>query len=59
MFGMYFPFDLSPKNWALTMEHQIEYQNALKISFKSNYVKLYNLCNLLVHKHQSQLSDSY
>ena len=25
---------------------------------KSNYVKLYNLCNLLVHIHQSQSSDS-
>ena len=33
-------------------------QNALKISFKGNYVKLYNLCNLLVHIYQSQSSDS-
>ena len=33
---LYFPLGLSPNNWALT------------ISFKSNYVKLYNVCNLLL-----------
>ena len=33
-------------------------QNALKISLNSNYVKLYYLCNLLLHIHQSQSSDS-
>ena len=54
---LYFPFGLSPNNWVYYVASNLNTKNALKVSFKRNYVKLHNLCNLLVHIHQSQSSD--
>ena len=53
-----FLLDLFLINGLFPCSTNLNTQNALKISFKSNYVKLYNLCNLLVHIHQIQSSDS-
>ena len=55
---LYSPFGLSLNIWPYCVASNLNTQNALKISFKSKYVKLYNLCNQQVNIHQSQSSDS-
>ena len=61
----YKSYEIVPLNWPFSLYLDSYYvasnlntQNAIKISFDSNYIKLYNLCNLLVHIHQSQSSES-